>query len=284
MSRMEGGVTAFDGSSAIESEVWVPAEIGPAMRRRMFELMNRYYEAIDEIAFASDMLEKNVVIILKRNEEIVGFTTASFEDLEVAGRPIRLLFSGDTIVVPELWGPGYIMHTSFRLAGNLKASRPDLPLYWLLVVMSHRTYRILSTFFRDFVPRIGKANDGDMMVIRDMVARRRFERFYDPATGLIDFGESRGHLRAALQNEEEKADGNRIVREFMSLNPHCARGVELACLAELSEQNLRSYARERFLEGLHEGPGVFSKPGLTLAGQGVISGKADQLHRSRDAG
>lgn len=282
MSRVEGG--GVDGTQAIESEVWIPAEIAPIMRRRMFELMSLYYEAIDERTFADDMLEKDVVIVLRRDGEIVGFTTASYDDLEVAGRPIRLLFSGDTIVVPELWGPGYIMHTSFRLAGNLKASRPDLPLYWLLVVMSHRTYRILSTFCRDFVPRTGKANDDAMMMIRDVVARRRFDRFYDPATGLIDFGESRGHLRPTLQNEEDKAEGNRVVREFMALNPHCARGVELACLAELSEQNLRSYARERFLEGLHEGAGIFGTPDLVPADRALVSERASQFHRRQDAG
>jgi hypothetical protein len=222
------------------------------LRREMFALMCRYYEAIDESAFQRDLDEKDFVILLTCDERLVGFSAAFCKREEVDGRSIRYLYSGDTVVEPEYWGPGYLIRAFFHAAGRLKAAEPAAPLYWLLLVMSHRTYRIMSSFIREFVPRIGRANDPELLAIRDELAARRYGEWFDPATGLIDFGASRGNLTPDLQNEEEKA-GNAVVREFMTLNPECGRGVELTCLAELRRDNLRSYARARFEDGLAEG-------------------------------
>jgi hypothetical protein len=156
------------------------------------------------------------------------------------------------VVEPEYWGPGYLIHAFFKMAGTFKAAELDAPLYWLLLVKSHRTYRILSSFFRQFVPRLGRPNDPHLLAIRDDLAARKFGEWFDPATGLIDFGVSRGHLAPALQNEELRAGGNPTVREFMALNAHSGRGVELTCLAEFSLENLRSYALSQFERGLNE--------------------------------
>jgi hypothetical protein len=224
-----------------------------SVRGEMFAMMCRHYEAIDEANFQQDLSEKDFVLLLTEEDRLLGFTTGFCRKAEVAGREIRYIYSGDTVVEPEYWGPGYLIHAFFRAAGNFKAAAPDVPLYWLLLVKSHRTYRILSSFFRQFVPRIGRPNDPDLLTIRDDLAARKFGECFDPATGLIDFGVSRGHLAPALQNEETRASGNAIVREFIALNAHSGRGVELTCLAEFSLDNLRSYAISEFERGFGEG-------------------------------
>jgi hypothetical protein len=229
------------------------AALDADLRREMFALMSRHYEAMDEASFMNDLAEKDFVLLLTGDDRLLGFSTAFCRAAEVGDQELRYIYSGDTVVEPEYWGPGYLIHAFFHTAGSLKAAAPEVPLYWLLLVKSHRTYRIMSSFFRKFVPRLGKPNDPQLLAIRDELAVRKFGEWYDPATGLIDFGISRGHLAQALQKEELRAGGNPTVREFMALNAHSGRGVELTCLAEFSLDNLRSYARAQFERGLAEG-------------------------------
>lgn len=256
--------------SDVFSETFAPRTVGPATRRRMFDLMAKVYDAVDEATFISDLEEKDFVILTTCDDAVVGFTTGIVRSSLVQGRPVRHVFSGDTVISPEHWGPGHFFPLWFNLMGRIKAAEPEIPLYWFLVAKGHRTYRFMTGFFRTYIPRPEAKRDAFLAAVRDTLSHEKFGSYYDPATGLIDFGESKGHLVPELQDASELAAGNRRVRDFMSLNPDYGRGVELACVAELSEGNLRSMGAHRFAEGYREGAESFAA-GDWKAGLGTDS-------------
>lgn len=237
----------------VVSETFAPQTVGPATRRQMFELMVKVYDAVDEATFISDLEEKDFVILTTCDDALVGFTTGIVRSSLVLGRPIRHVFSGDTVISPEHWGPGHFFPLWFNLMGRIKAAEAETPLYWFLVAKGHRTYRFMTGFFRTYIPKCRAEQDPFLLAVRDTLSREKFGSYYDPRTGLIDFGESKGHLVPDLQDASELAAANRLVRDFVSLNPDYGRGVELACIAELSETNLRSMGAHRFAEGYREG-------------------------------
>jgi hypothetical protein len=167
------------------------------------------------------------------------------------GRPVRVIFSGDTIVDERHWGQQALAFAWLRLAGHLKAARPDVPLYWLLISKGHRTYRYLPTFSRAFHPSPDAATEADLAPLRDFLARDRFGTAYDAAAGVVRFAESRGHLRAEYAEVPETHQRLPEVAFFLARNPGYARGDELVCVCELREDTLRPIARRAFLAGAH---------------------------------
>src|SRR5689334_8795057 len=120
-----------------------------AQREAMFALMDRYYENITPASFATDLAEKQWVILLldPQSGEVCGFSTQVLLDAAIAGRPIKALFSGDTIVARDRWGDPALAHVWGRLALSLIDALPETDLYWFLISKGYKTYRFLPLFF-----------------------------------------------------------------------------------------------------------------------------------------
>ena len=84
----------------------------------------------------------------------------------------------------------------------------------------------------------------------DDLAKMRFGPDYNPASGIVEFAQSKGHLKAdiALPTEEEMSKDS--VRFFLERNPNYIHGHELVCLCEISEQNMKPLTRRIFRKGL----------------------------------
>lgn len=240
----------------MEEEILAPKDLGAPVRDEMFALFIAYYDAVLRSTFEEDLANKDLAILLRAPDgKLVGFTTLSTHDASAGARRVRYIFSGDTVMDSSYWGPGYLLRSWFRMAGSIKAQQPDTDLYWLLLVMGQRTYRILADFFHDFAPRVKKPQDPALIALRDNFARTKYGDYFDPATGLITFPSSRGQLAAHLQDAAQASISRPSVRDFLKLNPQHPQGVELACIAELSNANLKSYAKTEFGKGLRAQPG-----------------------------
>ena len=168
-------------------------------------------------------------------------------------RPVRVIFSGDTIIDHPYWGEQTLALAFCRFAGAIKASRPALPLYWLLISKGHRTYRYLHVFARTYYPRFDGIEPPELARLAADLAQRRFGDAYDRTLGLVRFGAAATRLRRQWRDEQDAHRPSAAIAYFLQRNPGHARGDELVCLCELELPNLRSFAAKAFREGMAGG-------------------------------
>lgn len=239
------------GSSLITAQVLDVATLSEGERRAMYALYERYYDASSWPLFASDLAGKDRVVTLRdETGTMQGFSTLAIYQRHFGGAPMRVIFSGDTVVDESHWGQQALAFAWLRLAGALKAERPEVPLYWLLISKGHRTYRYLPAFSRAFHPSPDDAAEGPLCALRDLLARDRFGGNYDAAAGVVRFPESHGHLRGGYADVPEAHRHRPEVAFFLERNPGYARGDELVCVCELAPDKLRPIARRAFLAGM----------------------------------
>jgi len=213
---------------------------------QMFGLLDKHFDGYTTGNFQKDLAEKDSVLILRDpSGAIRGFTTMLFMRTSIDEEPIRGVFSGDTIVDKEYWGHPTLMNVWSR--HMIDASRKeDTRFYWFLICSGYRTYRFLPTLFKEFYPRHDKATPSFEQRVIDNLASMKFGKMYDPETGLIRFLDSQERLKPELSHIPEEKLSNPHIRYFADQNPESDKGVELACIAEISIENYRPSILRRF--------------------------------------
>ena len=222
----------------------------------LFELFSKYYRAVNWTRFEADLREKDFVILLRDSQsgEMKGFSTQKVMRAEVRGVEVRAIFSGDTIIDPAYWGEQELVRSWCSFAGQVRAEEPETPLYWLLITKGYRTYLYLPVFYNDYYPRQESPAPLFEQAVLNQLARSKFGSFYDPRNGRIRFPRSMGHLAPELAEVPGARLEDPRVRFFLERNPEYAKGTELACLTEVSENNMKSIAKRFYLEGMRLGP------------------------------
>lgn len=220
------------------------ADVTPAQRDAMFALMDRHYENVRRRAFDADLDEKQWVILLldPATDEVCGFSTQGVLHAAAAGRPVKALFSGDTIVDRARWGDPALAHVWGRLALSLIDAAPDAELYWFLISKGYKTYRFLPLFFHEFYPRRDAITPTGMRQVLDALARRKFPADYDAAAGVVRAGPGKDRLRPDVAEVTPERLRDPHVAFFVGRNPSHARGDELCCLAPLTRANFTAAA------------------------------------------
>ena len=225
------------------------ADLTPQQRSVMLTLMQCYYGEINDAQFHRDLDAKTFVILLSdRSRQVVGFSTIGVWVTKVAGRDIQVLFSGDTIVDHVHWGSPVLASCWLRLAKRIKSNAPELPLYWLLIVKGHRTYRYLPVFAKSYFPAWNAQTPGDVKELMTRLATAKFGRYFDSETGIVHFPQSHGRLLDAWAAIPPKDEMRPEVKFFLERNPGYTDGDELVCLAEIAADNMQPFAR-RIFEG-----------------------------------
>lgn len=216
-------------------------------RSAMFELYSRHYADCSPGIFARDLSRKtHVVWLAAADARLIGFSTLEVSLHETPWGLTRTLFSGDTIIDPEHWGSQALAFEWIRFAGEVQRAAPHVPLYWLLIVKGHRTYRYLKTFALQYVPRADEGAAAALRPLRDFLAQERFGKAYDAPRGIVHFDVPQGRLVPSLAQIDERHLRLREVAFFVASNPRYAAGDELVCLCELAEHNLRPLAQRVF--------------------------------------
>ena len=151
----------------LDGRLRLVADIQKRERNEMFALMNRYFANVNRAQFDADLDEKlwAIQMVDPTSGHIRGFSTQTLIEQHFDGRPILAVFSGDTIVDPDYWGPNV-------LAG-LDEIRPvadrRLPIHRSLLVFDHQQLSHLSLsagllpgilpVVRAIHPRLGGAID-----------------------------------------------------------------------------------------------------------------------------
>ena len=252
--QSESATTAKRKKTRLSARVISCSELDASTVAEMFSLYAANYADTTDAIFHHDLAQKTHVLLLTDpGGGLRGFTTMEIYSSVVAGEALRVLFSGDTIIDPAHWGSPALALEWIRFAGTV--SREDsLPLYWLLIVKGHRTYRFLPTFARQYLPHHAKADDPAQRQLLSALAREKFGELFDESSGVVRFPTPQGRLRSELADISERHGKLKSVAHFRALNPGYRSGDELVCLCRLATDNLRPLAARAFTADLEETP------------------------------
>lgn len=201
--------------------------------KQMYDLYARYYENTSLDIFMSDLSKKSGVILVTRaiNDEIVGFSTQSFFDIQVEGRQVRGIFSGDTIIEQAYWGNNALASTFYRRLIIERIKRPFVPFYWFLISKGYKSYLLMTNNFYNYYPSVNGSND-QYRRITDAYCQHLFPEAFDREKMLLDFGESHVRIKGDMATiTPDLASANPHIAFFEKLNPHWRQGTEVPCLA-----------------------------------------------------
>ncbi len=188
------------------------------------------------VLFTADLRAKSHVVLLEAEHQVVGFSSLVVSASEgVAGEPIQVVYSGDTIVDRAHWGSSVLFTSWMKGLSTIGAYGEGQTSYWLLLASGARTYRMLLAFWQTYVPRAADKNVA-LSGLAARLATERFGRAFDAHLGIV-----RPENAYALRPEmmpSVTVRSNEHVRYFYERNPGHARGDELVCLAELAPSNL----------------------------------------------
>jgi hypothetical protein len=220
------------------------ADIDPSRLDEMFGLMTRYYEGVDRATFDSDLDEKEWVIQIVDEDtgRLHGFSTQKLLDVEVGGRTVYALFSGDTIIDSAARGERSLFEVSGWFVRSLMSTYPAAELYWFLISKGYKTYRFLPLFFREFYPRHEEPTPPRMVEVIDALAGAKFPAAYDRRLGIVKAGPSACRLRPGMADVTPDRLRDPHVRFFAERNPGHGRGDELCCIAALTPANFTAAA------------------------------------------
>jgi len=214
-------------------------EVTPGQRDDMFALMDRHYDNVRRATFEADLAEKHWVIqVLDADSgSVCGFSTQMLLDVEAAGRDVKALFSGDTIVARDHWGDSALARAWGQLALSLIDATGGGELYWFLISKGYKTYRFLPLFFHAFYPRHDAPTPAWAAAVIHALGRAKFPQAYDAGTGIVRGWPSKERLRPGLADVTPERLRDPHVRFFAGRNPGHAGGDELCCVAPLTREN-----------------------------------------------
>lgn len=203
----------------------------------MFDLLSTHFAGVARDQFTHDLLEKNWVVLIRRDSTLVGFSTLVVYETKFAGEPVSVVYSGDTIMAPEAWGSTTLARGWIAAVNRLREHYPRGNYYWLLLTSGFRTYRFLPVFWREFFPCYEKKKPHSLRKLRDHLAEERFGSQYDAGNGIVRFQHPQ-RLRGELALIPTGRMNDPHVAFFAANNPGFSEGDELVCLTELCPENL----------------------------------------------
>ena len=223
-------------------------------RCRLFEIYFKYFENVTRDIFLQHISHKEHVILLKDKSTlgIKGFSTIKNLQIELDGETEHAVFSGDTIIEKDYWGELELGNVFLYYCGKLSAALPaGKRLYWLLISKGYKTYRYLPVYYRHFYPSCERPDAKRFRALRDGFAGALYPDEFDRNTGLITFQNRIGNLRQGVGDITPFRLQNPHVAFFNQLNPNHKEGIELACVTEISAENLKGIGKKMFLKGFH---------------------------------
>ena len=109
----------------------------------MYRIMAQFYDDTEEAVFRRDFFDKDYCLALYHETEgIVGFTTQKVLALDVDGKTVHGMFSGDTIIGKDHWGDLELFRTWAKFWFPFAEQYEEF--YWFLICKGYKTYRIIE--------------------------------------------------------------------------------------------------------------------------------------------
>lgn len=200
--------------------------------REMYDVFARYYDNVSLDMFMRDMSKKTGIFLLwnRQTGRIIGFSTLTCMNVNVNGRQVKGIFSGDTIVEKAYWGARVLQVLFYIRLVKEKLKHPFTPVFWLLISKGYKTYLLLANNFSRYYPD----PEGRFSWLEDYAHAYCSELFPDSFCKrrmLIDFGEDYTHLKGDVTPiTEDMRQRYPKIRFFEQRNPTWHRGTELPCI------------------------------------------------------
>jgi len=211
-------------------------DVTAAERDRLFEIFSKYYDAVGREQFDADFSAKDAVILLYTPDDgrLQGLSTLKNVELNVDGRRVRGVFSGDTVIEKAFWGQGSLGVEFLKYLFREMARAPLVPFYWFLISKGYKTYLLMANNFDEHWPRYEEDTPAFERAVMDAAMRDLYADHYDAARGLVVFDESHGQLRTGVAGIDDtlRLDNPRVAF-FAEKNPGWMNGDELVCLARM---------------------------------------------------
>ncbi|HSY19922.1 MAG TPA: hypothetical protein VK815_16380 [Candidatus Acidoferrales bacterium] len=238
-------------ATGVQFELVERDELTSVQKGEMLQLLTQHFDGVTHEQFARDLAEKNLALLLRRENRLVGFSTQLAYTTTFEGGPVNVIYSGDTIVSPEAWGTTALPRAWVAGVEALRATLPPGRCFWLLLTSGFRTYRFLPVFWREFFPRFDMPTPPETRRLIDQLARERFGNQFDARAGVVRFNQPQ-RLRAGLEEIPPGREQDPHTAFFLAHNPGHASGDELACLTELCPENLTAAGRRMMPIRTHE--------------------------------
>lgn len=210
--------------------------------RAMYRLMSEFYDNTDESVFRRDFFDKDYCLSLRNEtEELVGFTTQKLLELDVDGKRVNGMFSGDTIIHKEYWGDIEL----FKVWANFwfPFAEKYEEFYWFLICKGYKTYRIMPLFWAEFFPSFRAETPEHEQKIIGAYARLLYPDEYNPQSGVIEYKSVKDKLKSGVADIGEHELKNKDTAFFCERNPGHIIGNDLACLARIDKSVLKKRTR-----------------------------------------
>jgi hypothetical protein len=212
----------------------------------MYRLMADHYEDVVRSDFERDLTEKQWVIVTSSPRQgILGFTTLMLLRAQCENEPVLALYCGDTVLDADIWGAGGWARAWGRLAARIAYETQPKPLYLLLLTATHRTYRFLPTFLKEYYPRPDAPTPPIYQNRIEALVHQKFPDEYDAVRGIV---RTRRPLSVRQKRVEMATMGmdDVFAKFFAKKNPGYLQGDYLVCIADLSPTN-RTRLGQKFL-------------------------------------
>jgi len=199
--------------------------------RDMFKVFCRYYDNVALDQFVTDLGKKTGAFIVRRQRDdaIVGFSTFGVYRMQVDGREIKGVFSGDTVLEKEHWGNRAINAAFVKRVLWEAIKNPLTPQYWFLISKGYKTFLLLTRNFPEYYPHPPQKNDHPQH-IAESYCDTLFPGKLDRQSMVLDFGDGynclKGDVTPITRELRQQAD----IAFFEKCNPDWERGTELPCV------------------------------------------------------
>ena len=224
-------------------------QIDEATLSAMYALFCEQFDGVTFEVFRDDLRSKAWALLLREDDDtLCGFSTMDIYDVDVDGRIVTVVYSGDTVVSSETWSDSALSYYWMGAIDYLRRLHHKERLYWFLIVSGYRTYRFLPVYSNTFFPRHDRETPSDVQAIMDTVASARFGDNYDAATGIVRLDHP-ALLKGPFRGIPENRMKDPHVAFFARRNPGHEAGDELVCFAILAEDELTRLGRRMWQKG-----------------------------------
>jgi len=222
----------------LKGQVKLISEYSQPEIENMFSLMTEFYDNIDKQVFLKDFFNKDYCLTLYHETDgLVGFTTQKLLDIDISGKTVHGIFSGDTIIHKDYWGSTELFRAWAEFWFKFAEKYDEF--YWFLICKGYKTYRIMPLFWNEFYPNYKTQTPPYEQSIIDAYAELLYPDEYNRNTGVIEYKSAKDKLKDGVADIGEHQLKNKDIAYFCKKNPNHSNGNYIACLAKIDKYLLK---------------------------------------------